>query len=330
MNSRDPIDDQETASAEIDRQAWVWLRLLTSGEPKAWDVEGFRRWVRADPAHRARFNEARRRWDAIKLPAGALLDEEAATLRERARRVPYSGRRAFLGTAVGAAAAAGVAVIYPPLRLWPAPAEWGADYRTATGEQRTLALADRVSVVLNTQTSVRRQMDGGQTVGMDLITGEAAFDLKGTSRAFAVVAGNGRSLAESGQFEVRYVDDKVCVTCLAGTVRVEHPAGSRLLQARQQTIYDTDSVSGVAGIESADVSAWRNGELLFDRTRLADVIREINRYRAGRVVLMNDAVRDRTVNGRFAIASLNLALAQLELAFDLKARTLPGSLVILS
>jgi transmembrane sensor len=342
MNRPEPADtiEHRTASPdEIEKQAWIWLRLLAAGEPKEWDLQGFRRWLRADPAHRTRFNEVRRRWEEIGPAVGVMQRgselkpelKSARTLRAGMPRRPYShsGRRAFLGAAVSAVAVAGVAAVYPPLGLWPALSEWGADYRTGAGEQRTLALADRVSVMLNTRTSIRQKTAGGQTIGLDLIDGEAAVDLQG-GRSFAVTAGVGRSVAESGRFEVRYLDNKVCVTCIDGAVRVEHPAGTLALQARQQAIYDAHALSNIASVEPAQISAWRNGELLFSQVRLGDVIAEINRYRPGRVMLINDAVRNKTVNGRFAIASLDLALAQLQLTFGLKARSLPGSLMILS
>ncbi|MNL12894.1 fec operon regulator FecR [compost metagenome] len=245
-------------------------------------------------------------------------------------RTSSSGRRAFLGAAASVAAIAGMAVVYPPLGLWPAPDEWDVDDRTATGEQRSLALSDGVEVTLNTRTSVRRQTDGDRTVGLVLVHGEAAIDLAGGGRSFVVVAGVGRSLAESGQFEVRHLEGKVCVTCVEGTVRVEHPAGVRQLQARQQTIYHATSVSGISRVEPQAVPAWRLGVLVFNQTRLTDAIEEINRYRPGRVMLVNDTVRNKPVSGRFAIASLDLALWQLQEAFDLHARSLPGGLLVLS
>ncbi|MCY1243608.1 fec operon regulator FecR [compost metagenome] len=137
-------------------------------------------------------------------------------------------------------------------------------------------------------------------------------------------------MAESGQFEVRHLEGKVCVTCVEGTVRVEHPAGVRQLQARQQTIYHATSVSGISRVEPQAVPAWRLGVLVFNQTRLTDAIEEINRYRPGRVMLVNDTVRNKPVSGRFAIASLDLALWQLQEAFDLHARSLPGGLLVLS
>ena len=42
----------------------------------------------------------------------------------------------------------------PPLGLWPSLSELGADYRTGTGEQRTIAFAGDVQIALNTQTSL--------------------------------------------------------------------------------------------------------------------------------------------------------------------------------
>lgn len=326
-------DEHVGAADDLQHQARVWLRLLTSTDVKAYDTEGFQRWVRTSPAHRAAFSEVKQRWDALEPASKAYLraHPDAADAHRRALEEARPGRRAFLGAAVSAAAVAGVAVAYPPARLWPAPGEWGADERTATGEQRELVLADRVRVTLNTQTSIRRRSDPEDSPGIDLLTGEAAVELPSDSPAFAVMAGAGRSLARSsGRFEVRNLDGKVCVTCLEGTVQVEHPAGARRLLARQQTVYDANAVGGVAAIEPAVVSAWQRGELVFSDSRLVDVIAEINRYRSGRVVLMKTSVQSRPVSGRFLVASLDSVIAQLQQMFDLHARWLPGGVVVLS
>ncbi|MGJ7541337.1 FecR family protein [Variovorax sp. LT1R16] len=321
-----------TPPAGLEDQAWNWLRLLTSGDARDVDAQRFRRWVQASPAHRAAYQEVKLRWDAIEPSARALLQlkPDAATVQARASGLPVRGRRVFLGAAMAAAAVTGMAVLRPPMGLWPAPDEWAADDRTAAGEQRPLRLSDGIEVTLNTRTSVRRQTEDGQPVGLDLIVGEAAIGLKPGGPPFAVVAGVGRSQAMSGQFEVRHLEGKVCVTCIEGAVRVQHPAGLRSLTARQQTVYSTSAISGIAHIDPRTVSAWREGMLVFDQTRLEDALAEINRYRAGRVVLMNDALRGKPVSGRFAIAALDLALWQVQEAFGLQARSLPGGLLLLS
>lgn len=317
---------------ELERQAWSWLRRLNSGDVKVTDAEAFKRWLRTSPAHRAVFAAARREWALIAPAAGSVLrtNPEAAVLHERALNGPDRSRRVFLGAAVSAAALAGIAVLHPQMDLWPPLNEWGADERTATGEQRTFAVAQRIQVMLNTQTSVRRQTAGRETIGIDLLAGEVAVDLLDPGAPFTVLAGVGRSRAEFGRFEVRHLDGRVRVTCIEGGVRIEHPAGQRALEAGQQAVYDGVAVSGVASVEGADVSAWRKGELVFRQTPLARVVEEINRYRPGRVVLMNAAARSKPVSGSFAIGVLDVALVQLRRTFELHARSLPGGLLILS
>jgi len=325
-------EESSIASEEIQQQARFWLRILTSGDVKSLDAQGFQRWLRASPEHKVAFQEVKQRWETIKSGAGELLrvDPEAAAFHRQNRSVAKPGRRAFLAGAASTAAVAGVSLIYPPAGLWPSLAEWSADYRTVVGEQRSVVLDERVHVTLNTQTSIRRESTNNQTTGINLLTGEAAIDLAAVGPSFNVVAGAGRSLAELGRFEVRHVDDKVCVTCFAGYVRVEHPSGERSIQPGQQIEYDANSIRKIVAVSLADVSAWRNGELKFNQAKLQDVLAEINRYRPGRVVLMNAALRDSTVSGSFFIASLDSALAQLQHTFSLQARALPGGLLVLS
>jgi transmembrane sensor len=338
-------NDSGRPSDALQQEAQVWLRRMTSGEVTQWDAQAFRRWQSASPLHRSAFDEAKRQWQAMKPAIGILLAADSSASKQGKSALPrrQRERRAFLGAAIGAAAAAGAAaVVYPPFGLWPSVGEWNADYRTATGEQRTIALGDAVDVAMNTQTSIRRQMTGAQLVGVDLVAGEAAIDLRRAGKSFSVTAGVGRSIAESApsaqsaqskqstRFEVRNLDGNICVTCLEGTVRVEHPGGKRLLQAQQQTTYDAHAIGGVTAVAAADVSAWRNGVLVFRQAPLADVIEEINRYRPGRVVLMADSLRDSAVSGRFPIASLDAVLLQIQHSFDLNARALPGGFLVLS
>ncbi|GAA4339737.1 anti-sigma factor VreR [Pigmentiphaga soli] len=326
----DRYGDAERPDA-LRQDAHAWLVRMTSGRATRQDAQAFRRWRDASPRHQAAFEEARAQWRLLGPAVGNLLrsDARAAACHRDAMRPRHGGRRAFLGAATGAAAAA-AAVAYPPFRLWPAPGEWDADYRTATGEQRSLALAGRVNLVLNTRTSVRRVMRGEELVGLDLLAGETAVDLRQAGEAFGIAAGAGRSVAESGRFEVRYLDGKVCVTCIDGSVRVEHPGGRRQLQSGQQTVYDARTVGGTARVDTAEVSAWRRGELVFKRTPLWAVIDEINRYRPGRVLLMASSLRADTVTAHFRLDALDTALLQIRHTFDLTAQALPGGVLVLS
>ncbi|AJE97009.1 FecR family protein [Pandoraea apista] len=337
QTTRDPMDRDDA----LLKEARIWLARLAGGDVRQADLHAFRRWQSTSAAHAEAFDDAKRQWHAMRPAIGEWLrtDADAAAHHRRLVRGDrqgagagsvHAGRRALLGAGLSAAAVAGVAAVYPPFGLWPSAATWMADYRTATGEQRDIVLAGHVNVALNTQTSVRRQASDGVADGLRLLAGELAVDLASAREPFAVAAGAGRSIADSGRFEVRYLDGRVCVSCLEGSVRVQHPAGERRLAAREQTIYRDDAIGGVMSVEPAAVSAWRRGELVFRQTPLVKVIEEINRYRPGRVVLLADSRRQDPVSGRFSIAILNEALLQIERSFGLTSRALPGGVLILS
>jgi len=315
---------------DVSKDAQAWVRKLTSGHASAWEAQAFKRWRDADPTHLAAFQEASRQWQLLASASGKVLDTnaEAARYHRKTLHQPRVGRRAFLGAAIGGAAAAGVAA-YSPLGLWPDAGQWGADYRTAVGEQRELTLDGRVSVAMNTRTSLRRVSDQGRTVGMELLEGEAALEVRDNARPFRVVAGLGQAVAEAAGFEVRYLEGRTCITCLHGKVSVEHPAGQRLLQARQMAVYDGRAISEIASVEPDTLSPWRQGELVFKQTPLPAVLEEINRYRPGRVVLMGNALRTKTVTARIKIAEIETALLQIQYSFDLGARSFPAGVLVL-
>ncbi|WP_445289566.1 FecR family protein, partial [Variovorax atrisoli] len=333
-------DNTRHDPAQLEREARVWLRLLTSGRATERDAEAFRRWRSSSPQHEQAFADARQ-WAARLDEAASRVASESPELVRRMRmrmRVraarerkqesdrPVLARRAFVAGAAGVVATAAVAVAASPFDLWPAIGEWSADYRTGTGEQRRVALNDRVSVELNTQTAVSRLQVDGRTVGIELVSGEAAVDLLGASQRFAVKAGTGRSVATGGRFQVRHIDGATRVTCLEGALRIEHPLGARELSACQQIDYDAHSLGEAAPADPALSSAWRDGILVFHHTPLTQVIDEINRYRPGRVVLLDGRLSKRAVTGRFAIRELDTVIVQIQHTYDLRARRLPGGL----
>ncbi|EHP41947.1 Fe2+-dicitrate sensor, membrane protein [Cupriavidus basilensis OR16] len=205
-----------------------------------------------------------------------------------------------------------------------------ADYRTATGEQRRLALADDVTVELNTRTSIAVRAGAGRMQGIDLIAGEAAVDTLHAPRPFAVVAGPGRAFAQSARFEVRMTPAGVCVTCVEGAVQVAHATGTATLNARQQLTYDSEALGHIVSVDPTWMPVWRDGYLRFSETPLRDVVDEINRYRPGRVVLLDKQVAARRVTGRFQIRALDKAIAQMQRSLGLEVRALPGGIVLLS
>ncbi|MEW6644687.1 MAG: FecR domain-containing protein [Pseudomonadota bacterium] len=324
--TQDPSIDPDL----LEREAHRWVTQLVSGEATVADAEALRRWIAQSPRHADAYAAAAARWKAFG-PAGEVLRAAQATRRPPMAR-PVS-RRFVLGGAgaMAAAAAVGYVGVRPPLALWPSIGELTADYRTATGEQRRVALADHVSVQLNTQTSLvlGPAADGDNQVR--LLAGEAAFaTAPETARSLVVEAGDGRTVATRARFDVRRVADDVCVSCLEGHVRVERRAQAAMIGAGQQIRYGAAGLGEAITIDPAEAAAWQNGVLVFRFTPLSDVVAEINRYRHGRVILLNAALAAKPVNGRFQISRIDDALGWIGQAVGARARALPGGVVLLS
>jgi transmembrane sensor len=313
------------------REAIVWMLRLKPGIATTEDVAAFRLWCGQSPAHARAFAQARELWQALGPAGQRMFDPNAVNsfaARDAVARVRL-GRRAFLtGTVAASAALAIYAAVYPPLHLWPSIAELNADYRTATGEQRQIALADDIAVDMNTQTSIGLRPGAEDADRIELIAGESTFRTQ--SRALEVVAGIGRARGTNAQFNVRRDGDKVSVTCLDGQVTVECQAASVTLASQSQVFYSPAGLASVFQTDTAVVTSWHEGFLVFHDTRLVDVVAEINRYRRGMIVVVGEALAERPVNGRFYLARLDEVVEKFRNAFGAHITTLPGGVVILS
>jgi len=324
-------DKADRALTAVEQEAHGWIRRLTSGEASAADAAALRRWCARSPAHAAAFSEASQFWEAFG-PAGESLRDDESISKQRRPSVAgrgMVGRRALIGGAL-AASAAGIAIVRPPLGLWPSFSELRADYRTGAGEQRQIAVADGVAVQMNTRTSISVGA-GGDSAAVELIAGEASFKTPDRrSQPFSVMAAGGTTSTTSARFDVRLIGAAACVTCLADEVQVEHRGRTVALKPLQQLSYGDDGMGSAITIDPAVVSAWQQGLIIFHMTPLIDVIEELNRYRPGRIVLLNSQVGRSPVNGRFRVDQPDEALAQIERAFGVRHRTLPGGLVLLT
>jgi transmembrane sensor len=323
MTIRD-LDNQPTLE---EREAHRWITLLVSGEATTADAEALKQWRKESVAHEAAFSGAARRWQDFGPAGQGLLTQDESSVWPQ----PQLGRRAVLGGAGAlAASVAGYAMVRPPLGLWPSFNELTADYRTATGEQRQVTLARDVSVRMNTQTSLAIP-SSPEAEEVNLIAGEASFAMPAhASNPFVVLARDGRTIASHARFDVRNVGLSVCVTCFDGEIRVEHGGRASILNRKQQVRYDSDGLQPVVSIDPVEASAWQDGFLIFRFTPLLDVVAEINRYRPGKVILMNPGLALNPVNGRFRIQRIDEVLVWIEQAFGAKSRPLPGGLLLLS
>jgi transmembrane sensor len=329
----------------VTREARRWVVRLHSHEVDAAEAEALRRWRARSPVQEHAFAEANLRWNLFRsaaLNVAAQLGEvqpgesrnggvqPATVARLRAAAVPPRRieRRAMFGGAL-AASVAGVAYLamYPPYDQWPSLREVAADYRTATGQQRQLVLAATVSLEMNTQTSLSRRPAQAGAAAIELISGEVAVTAKSP---VVVIAGGGSTRAEQGAFNLRRDENMVSVTCLTGEAKIGCGGHEVALRPGQRVVYDDRGLGEVTSVNPGTVEAWRRGLLIFEETPVAQVIAEINRYRHGRVILMNQALAALPVDAVFRLDQIDAAVPRLAEVFGAKVRALPGGIVLLS
>jgi transmembrane sensor len=330
--------DADTVSELELAQARAWLVRLRSGDASPEDKRAFEQWCDVHPqtAHLLRDT-----WTTLRSAAAELAAEERASgkaWKGHAARNAHPlrpGRRAFVGFAV--AAGASWLAIKPPLQLWPALGDFAADWRTGTGETRQVALSDRVTVEMNTQTRVNVLPEPQTMHGLELVAGEAEIvaaapppNYVGAMRTVSAVAGKGRMQAQVARFDIKRTGDQVCVTCISGTVAFEHPQRRMTLQASQQIVYDDRSVQLVSDVDPAIVTSWRRGVLVFNGVPLAQVVDEINRYRPGKVILRNATLGHNRMQAQFPIAKLDDVIDMVGKLYGARITKLPGNIVLLS
>lgn len=322
----------DRAPNRVGAEALDWMRRLGSGEVTQAELDALDRWRTASAAHRRAFAEANLFWDVL----GKVAEE--ATLRVRTRRPALAlpdrrmARRTFLAAAAAAAAAAVAYVaVRPPLGLWPSMAEFAADYRTATGEQKRLAIAAGITIEMNTQTSLTAPVTVGQHLALELVTGELDVSV-GTAQArpLRIAAAGGQIDADRGNFNVRCDGPSVCVTCSDGTVRVTGRSAVTTLVGGQQVSYGDGVRETKVAVDPTLVTAWKRGMLIFRNTPLPQVIAELNRYRPGKIILLNNNLAKRTVVAGFRLDQISEAVRYLSQAVGAEARSLPGGVVLLS
>jgi transmembrane sensor len=324
--------------APMEHEAVAWVQKLLSEEVTHEEIEALKRWRSQSAGHEAAFSEAKRIWSQVGAASRLLQnpgEDLLATLDALGRRRKTVNRRMMLGGGVAAlAAASAYGVINPPGGFWPSVFELNADYRTGTGEQRSVTFANDVAIRLNTRTSLAIRSTEGEGDRVELISGEAAFATIRAPRSLVVLAADGKTIAESARFAVRHTTssemDPVTVTCFEGSLRIELKAEVANLRSGQRVRYDASGLGPIASVDPIAASEWQHGIVEFQGTPLVEAVEEINRYRPGRIILMSTALGQKQLSGRFRIDQMDKVLLQLQHGFNARLMRLPAGIVLIS
>lgn len=306
-----PASDKDTVDSAVMQQAFNWLVTLWSGEATQQERQAFAEWHAAHPEHE-------RAWQRVKQVSERLHDMPSGVAAATLRKPVQQGRRKALRV-LGLSIAAGFA-LYAARNSEP----WrvhAADYRTATGERRDVTLADGTQLSLNTATAVDIRFDEQQRriilrAGEILIT--SAPDPAPQYRPLIVETSQGTVQALGTRFTVRQNDGLSQVAVFEGMVEIQPNANddaSRLNAGQRATFSDMY----VSATESADpvAAAWVDGNLIAERMRLEDFLKEVSRYRTG-TIRCDAAVADLVVSGVYPVHDTDRILESLNHALPVR------------
>ncbi len=181
----------------------------------------------------------------------------------------------------------------PLLRVWMEPPD--RTLATNVGGRAVLKFVDGTEIDLNTSTALRYHMTNEErTVWLD--HGEAYFRVThNAADPFTVVAAGHRITDLGTEFLVRNDAGNLDVALLKGRAQLasEKPrAPATMLTPGYEAVATPVSLSVIPKTpqELEDELAWRSGMLVFRNTRLADVVREFNRYNTTKLVIADPSI----------------------------------------
>ena len=296
-----PVSSKPVSAKVLDA-AIAWQLSLDSGNPV--EREAFSQWHAAHEEHARAWRQLGmldQRFSVANGPARTALLQSRESIRRRVRKLG-SGVASVIAV-IGLALFAGER--YLPLDYWL------ADQRTATGEQRTLRLADGTLLNLNTHSAVDIRFDEKQR-RIILQEGEILIETgHGDARPFIVETREGSMRALGTLFLVKREEEGTRLSVLKSAVAA-HPELSteeQILQEGQQVLMRNNGLGPIVAI-NAGADAWTRGMLVVDNARLKDLVHELGRYRPGHLGVAPE-IADLRITGSFPLHDTDKALSAL-------------------
>ncbi|ATQ44622.1 FecR family protein [Caulobacter mirabilis] len=301
------VEAEGRADPDIVAQAAAWVVELDGDEVSPEVVAACEAWCQKHPLHRRTLERMRAldgRFDSLDGRARRVLQDVAAPARRRKRGVG----------AVAAAGLVGVLVVGGWLGLQSRTFRaLSPQYETARGEQRTIALGDGSTLVLDTASAASVALTADRR-RVELFHGQVFAQVAPDRDApFVVRTASGQVTALGTAFIVREQDGATFVTVVESRVRacrralLAKPACLELGPGEQARL-GRDGVSRLAAVDGREASAWTTGWLEADDQPVVEVLDALNRYRAHPVDFDRKALSGVRVTGSYPLKDTDRAL----------------------
>lgn len=316
-------------------QAYAWVVALRGGNVSEKSLEDFSVWITSDESHQSAWDQALDLWETMgavsHLPVDELLADDQV--------IPAQSSKA----PADSQSSEGIGLLEKLQSLWKPMAlafslavvgfiavfnfqPQGEIYAAGTGQYLAVTLADGTVVELNTNSEISVSLNEDFRE-IELIKGEVFFTVaKDKDRPFIVDVSGATVRAVGTAFNIyRVTDQSAIVSVTEGIVRVEEAGGSSVTAAQSQllTVDEALTIDAVRGLSEAktknqQVTAWRQGQLLFDNTSIGDAVDMLNRYLHKKVVVADDVSQSIKLSGTFSSRQKRETLAAVAQALGLE------------
>ena len=306
-----------SSDSAADEQAALWAARLEGSSLSAADRSTLDAWLAANPAHRALLSEYCQFSADLEEQLPVLVAAGVVAVPNE-KRVPRRSTRLIWLTSAALAAAAGVAVL-----VWPSahPVTKFQNLATPAAQRQSVTLPDGTHVELNAQTSLAMESNGAER-RVRLADGEAFFEVsKDPSRPFIVETPTGSVRVTGTQFNVHTEPGLPFeVTVVEGSVQVRPGELSGAETSAPITLGPGDRLSADASGVAVqaltrsvleDTLAWRQGQVVFNRTPLRTALACFARYH-GRGITTTPEAGNLPIGGRFSLDDLEGFFAAVE------------------
>lgn len=306
-------------------EAAQWFVRLQNPVMSVEERQRFEAWLDEHANHRDEIQLLQGIWSATDLLPRERLQALCERPAERAKRRPllrYAVAAGLLAVAVGLGLFSGLG----------ASSDYRGEFATVLGERRHVALPDGSLVDLNSRSHVRVVFEHRKR-RVELVEGEALFRVEhDAGRPFTVDAGNGQVTVTGTRFDVRRDADSTRVAVEEGSVKVQGRDFPINLTAGLGTRIDAQGkVAAPYAINADELTAWRNGKLVFNNAPLSDVAEQVSRYRDKPLRVANAAVGNLRLTSVFRSDNSEALLKALPNILPVAVRTLDdGSQEIIS
>ncbi|MBM0107487.1 FecR domain-containing protein [Steroidobacter sp. S1-65] len=315
MNEQPPAIASASRRETLLEEAALWRAQLDSNTA---DVAEFERWRDADPAHAIAFARIASTWSAVEDVAWS------GTVIERADkpRTVVSRRRAIAWfTGAMTLGAAGL-ITYQSLAR--------ETVETSTGERRSLDLPQSVRLDMNTATALSWRASNN-AVKLWLDHGEIAVRVAATAALLWIETSNIEALLSAGVYNARFVDRMLDLTVVRGAAQLRAPPAKAIAVTAGQRLLAADGATALQSVSEQDldaIEAWQRGEIVFQDTQLSAAVAEYNRYLQRKLMILDPAVGELRIGGRFNSADVSTFLRAIEITLRVTSVQSDGAVVL--